>query len=429
MILYTIAIRCFGLLMRFSALWNLRARKLSQGQDLAWANLPTAENNETPGSNTKKPPLVWIHCASLGEFEMAKPIVSALEDTHPGIRILFSFFSPSGYQNATLSEHHFKAYLPLDTKKNAKKWIAHWQPSLAIFIKYDFWFNLINETLGKQIPIHALGVALRPDHFLFTFFGTPWLKLIRKFQSVGVINQAMVTLGQTYGLNNSFVFGDPKFNRTVQRLETIQLLPKVFLNWISSDNILILGSCWPAEINLLKQYLKIHKLPLGWKILIAPHDIQTDHCREIVNSLQVLKPILLSNQNDHQYTDLSDASNKFGNCVILDSMGTLAECYRHSKIAFVGGAFGKGLHNIIEAAVFGMPILFGPNHSKFPEAQQSIDAGFGFSISNQTAFNEMLNRLFFDPNLVAHCAEISKKFSISQQADISKFCKSIPEIV
>lgn len=429
MLLYTIAIRCFGLLMRFSALWNLKARNLMQGQDLAWATLPTGGENDKSEGESKKPPLVWIHCASLGEFEMAKPIASALENEHPGIRILFSFFSPSGYQNAALSKHHVKAYLPLDTQQNAKKWIAHWQPSLAIFIKYDFWFNCIKETLSQQIPIHALGVALRPRHFLFTFFGKPWLKLIRKFQSVGVINKAMLTLAQNKGLNNSFVFGDPKFNRTVQRLETIQLLPKILLHWVTQNNILILGSCWPAEIRFLNHYLKINELPVGWKILIAPHDIRTEHCQEIAKKLEVLKPILLSNHTHNKDTDLSNTSTELGDCVILDSMGTLAECYRHSKIAFIGGAFGKGLHNIIEAAVFGMPILFGPNHSKFPEAQQSIDAGFGFSISNQTEFNETLNRLFFDSNLLAHCAEISKQFSISQQAHILKFCKSLPKIV
>lgn len=416
MLLYSIGIKIYGFLIRLAAPWNPKAAAMIAGRKIT-----------APASIS--PDLIWIHCASLGEFEMAKPIAAALQAAAIQRQILFSFFSPSGYQNATLEPNQIKCYLPLDGPGNAKRWLAQWKPSIAIFIRYEFWYYYIKALTQNQIPTYALGVSLRPKHFLFSIWGKPWLKLLQRIQGIGVINLPMLHLAQNHQLQNAFVFGDPKFNRAVERAANPNTnLPIELNHWLKSKPTIIFGSSWPKEEELLMRFLEQSHVtnPLkGWNILIAPHDISKNRCQQIIEKFQKLDP-KVNPSTKYNIQSFSDFNSKHPpQILILNTIGMLAQCYRFGKIAVIGGAFGNGLHNILEPAAFGMPILFGPNHHKFPEAQQFIDAGFANSFNISTQFNQILNELLSDQNEINRQAILSKSFTQNQQANIIDFVSKL----
>jgi len=419
MMLYNLAMRCYAMGIGLLALWDPKVQRLHFGQRESTIRLKTGWwlTGEAPLE------LIWIHCASLGEFEMAKPIAAALQAASSQRHILFTFFSPSGYENSTMGFNQSKAYLPLDRPGSAKRCLAQWNPSAAIFIRYDFWYHFIHQTLQHKIPCYALGVSLTPQHWLFKTIGKPWLKLLQKMQGIGVINRQMHQIAIQNGLHNAFVFGDTKFNRSIERTKQPSSLPTQLQNWLIQKPTLILGSAWQTEIDLVLQFFQNNPeiLPHG-QILIAPHNINTEFCESIQN--QCLEKI---KTNALRFSECSNLIASNTQILILDTIGHLAESYRYGSIAFIGGAFGKGLHNTIEAAAFGLPLIFGPNHQKFPEAAQFIQAGCGFSVNNQTEFDHTLLHLFqsHTQNQLHPLGIIAKSVAQNQQADISAFCERL----
>ena len=421
--LYNLGLGIYGGLIRLFALWNPKAKALRNGWTADCHKRRKDIVHVIDGKQVAAFELIWIHCASLGEFEMAKPIAAALQVASSQRHVLFSFFSPSGYNHAVLDTNQTKVYLPLDGRDSAKRWHAQWQPQAAIFIRYEFWYHHLETTLATGIPTFALGVSLRPNHFLFSVLASPWKKLLKKLNGIGLINASMESLANHNGLQNTFVFGDPKFNRAYQRTQQIPKSHPVLTQWLQQKPTLVLGSAWMPEIQLLKSFIANQPRALqGWQILIAPHDISENFCYEIARELSALSPVTFT-------TGIAHPKNT--SAVILDTIGQLAECYRHATVAVIGGAFGKGLHNTIEAAAFGLPVIFGPNHQKFPEAQQFIDAGFGFCVADEKSFEETLLRVLGtvnDTNPVdqrlkntSALSILASTFVAEHKADIEKF--------
>ncbi len=419
MVLYNLAMRCYAMGIGLLALWNTKVRKLRDGQRETLVRL---NDGWWKDGNAPKD-LIWIHCASLGEFEMAKPIAAALQAASSQRHILFTFFSPSGYEHSKLELNQSKAYLPSDRPGSASRCLAQWNPSTAIFIRYDFWYHFIQQTLHRNIPCYALGVSLTPNHWLFKTLGKPWLILIKQLNAIGVINPKMHQIAIEQGLTNTFVFGDTKFNRAVERTLQPTSLPLPLQNWLTQKPTLILGSAWQPEIDLLLQFFqKNPEILTHGQILIAPHNINTSFCEAIQN--QCLEKI---KTNALRFSECSNLIPSTTQILILDTIGHLAESYRYGSIALIGGAFGKGLHNTIEAAAFGLPLIFGPNHQKFPEAEQFIQAGCGFSVANQSEFDQTLLNLFqsYIPNQIHPLGAIAQSLAQNQKADISAFCERL----
>ena len=419
MVLYNLAMRCYAMGIGLLALWNTKVRKLRDGQRETLVRL---NDGWWKDGNAPKD-LIWIHCASLGEFEMAKPIAAALQAASSQRHILFTFFSPSGYEHSKLELNQSKAYLPLDRPGSAKRCLAQWNPSAVIFIRYDFWYHFIQRTLHRNIPCYALGVSLTPHHWLFKSLGKPWLTLLKQLNAIGVINPKMHQIAIEQGLTNTFVFGDTKFNRAVERTLQPTSLPLPLQNWLTQKPTLILGSAWQPEIDLILQFFqKNPEILTHGQILIAPHNINTSFCEAIQNQCESQL-----NLKALRFSYCPQTIPPTNQILILDTIGHLAESYRFGSIALIGGAFGKGLHNTIEAAAFGLPLIFGPNHQKFPEAEQFIQAGCGFSVANQSEFDQTLLNLFqsYIPNQIHPLGALAQSVAQNQKADISAFCERL----
>lgn len=418
---YTLGLRMYGWLIQLFSLWNPKAQALAAGWRADLTKTRKDIVHEEAGVVTKEFELVWIHCASLGEFEMAKPIAAALQAASSQRHVLFSFFSPSGYKYAVLNHNQTKVYLPLDGRGSAARFHAQWQPQAAIIIRYEFWYHHLNTALKANIPTFALGVSLRPNHFLLSKLASPWQRILKQLNGIGLINESMLLLAKQNNFHNAFLFGDTKFNRAYERAQQTPTPHPKLQAWMQQKPTLILGSAWMPEITLLKEFILSHPQALQhWQILIAPHNISAEFCTQILTELQLISPVKFTEQAQE---------NMDSAVVILDTIGQLAECYRYGSLAIIGGAFGKGLHNTIEAVAFGLPVIFGPNHQKFPEAQQFINAGFGFCVGDNASFNDILLRLTSEiqanesnPSQRTHpLSAIAKNFVESHRADVQQF--------
>jgi len=364
--------------MRMAALWNSKAYKLIRGRK-GWKK---AFLDTIPKKQAKR---FWFHCASLGEFEMARPIIEGIQVEFPESEIIVSFFSPSGYEMCS----HFLCtgvvYLPFDTKNNVKKWYDIIQPDIAVFVKYEFWLNYMHEGIARGVKMLAISTLFREGQFFFEPWAASWKNQLLQFKRIFVQNESSAYIGKMEGLGNIIVAGDTRFDRVIDTHSHIEPMEEI-AKFKGENPLLVCGSSWQAEEKLLFEYLSIKSWPLGWKWIIAPHNIQAQHIQEIEQRFSDFYPI--------RYSELLKTPETGKNKIlIIDNMGLLSRIYQYADIGIIGGAFGKGLHNVLEAATFGMPILFGPKHQKFPEAAEGIEAGFCFSAKNYAEFEMHLNRM------------------------------------
>jgi 3-deoxy-D-manno-octulosonic-acid transferase len=334
---------------------------------------------------TKKNRRYWFHCASLGEFEMARPVIEQLQVEFPETEIIITFFSPSGYEQRS----HFICtgvyYLPYDTAKNARKWYEILQPDVAVFVKYEFWLNYMQAGLNAGCDMVAISVLLREGQFFFEPWAAPWKKQLLDFKRIFVQNTTSDLVGKEEGLRNIVVAGDIRYDRVLDTLEHAGELDLI-QEFKGEAPLLVAGSTWEEEEKNLFQYLSIKSWPLGWKWIIAPHEVNKAHVDSILNRFSDYYPVTYSQWN-------ASAEKPKHRILVIDNVGLLSRIYRYGNAAVIGGAWGKGLHNILEPAAFGLPVLFGPKHQKFPEAQEAIDAGFASSAKDYEEFERHLNRM------------------------------------
>lgn len=390
--LYTLLIHGYGLAIRLAAVFNSKARLWVQGRR-NWESLLQAKL--TAGSG----PIIWMHCASLGEFEQGRPILEALRQQHPGYRLLLSFFSPSGYEvRKNYAGADIICYLPLDTPRNARKFCALVQPTAVVFIKYEFWLNHLQELTQRQIPHVLVAAIFRPDQAFFKSWGGLFRKALRGYSHVFVQEAQSLQLLTQVGLTTVSRAGDPRFDRVSAIAAQAAVLPIAEAFAGAERRVLVAGSAWPADEALLFPALASY-LQHDWKLLIAPHELGESHLSSIeqllvANGLNASRAVV-------RYSQATPESAAAARVLIIDNIGMLSALYRYGQLAYIGGGFGRSIHNTLEAAVYGIPVIFGPKHQKFNEALGLLACGGGLAVDSAAALKAALDRLLTQPQELA----------------------------
>ena len=338
--------------------------------------------------------IAWFHCASLGEFEQGRPLLEEVKKHFPNHKILLSFYSPSGYEakkNYSLAD--YIVYLPNDTRKNAKKFVSMVNPDLVFFIKYEFWYNYISALKGKRL--FQVSLILRENQYFFTWYGKWFAKQLKNFEHFFVQNQQTATLLNKIGYKNITISGDTRFDRVMTIANNAKSFPDIE-NFCKGDKKIILaGSSWLADEKIIEKAIN----DLDIKLIIAPHIVEQSH----INEIQELFPESIL------YSELAE-NKKESNILIINCIGILSNLYQYCDIAYIGGGFGVGIHNTLEAATFGKPICFGPNYHKFQEAIDLINLNAAYSINNEEELKIVLSSLLGDKEKYEESAKASKNY-------------------
>ncbi len=407
--LYNIGIRAYGLgVMTAGLLGNSKAIKWVEGRRNWKDQLKQIKWNQP----------VWIHASSLGEFEQAKPLIEKIKKTTDE-EIIVTFFSPSGYDYCKDYPHADGVfYIPLDTSRNAKSFLEIVNPKIAIFVKYDFWFNFLKVLQQQKTPILFFSSNFRPGQVYFKKT-TQWQRnIMKKIDFIYCMNEESASILRKFIFENVGVCGDTRFDRVSQNASSCVPIPLIE-KFKGSERLLILGSSWPIEEEILAKYLQ-KNIPDDLKIIIAPHDISEDHLVEI-ESLFERGMVRFSKVNETQITNFK--------ILLIDNIGMLANCYQYGDFAFVGGGFTNSLHNILEAASMGNVLLYGDVVSKYPEGQQLKDVGGSFLLKGETHFAEVMNQLLTDKALVSTMSDKAKLFVNEHQGATDKVFEKAMELM
>nr|WP_314772402.1 glycosyltransferase N-terminal domain-containing protein [uncultured Porphyromonas sp.] len=337
-------------------------------------------------------PVVWFHASSLGEFEQGRPLMEAVRRTHPEYQILLSFFSPSGY---TVRQDYAGAdavvYLPSDRSSSVRRFLDLARPSKAIFIKYDFWPTMLYELQERGIPTYLISAIFRPDQLFFRPWGKWYLRLLTLFERLYVQDEDSRQLLQRHGITAVSVAGDTRFDRVIEIASAARAIPEAAA---LEGKVLVAGSTWPEDEAILLPYF--NRLGSEYKLIIAPHEIHEEHLQAI--EAQLTRPSI-------RYSQLQAGATGDYDCLIIDCFGLLSSIYRYGRYAWVGGGFGKSVHNTLEAAVYGIPVFFGPEVHKHREVRELIQRGLGFVLHSEEDFAALLQR--FDDE--AACREVAQQ--------------------
>lgn len=335
---------------------------------------------------------IWFHAASLGEFEQGRPIMEAIRREHPGYKILLTFFSPSGYEvRKNYDGADVVVYLPIDTKRNARRFLRLTNPVMAFFIKYEFWSNYLHMLKERHVPTFSVSSIFRPNQIFFRAYGKGYGKVLDCFTHFFVQNEESRDLLKSIGIDCVSVTGDTRFDRVLQIRDAGKSLPIVenFVGGTVEDrpHVFIAGSSWPPDEDIFIRYFNEHR---DWKLIIAPHVIGDDHIKQILGKLE---------RKTVRYTEATTENVVGAECLIIDCFGLLSSIYRYADVTYVGGGFGVGIHNVLEAAVWGKPVIFGPNNKNFQEAQGLLKAGGGFEVTSYDDFVGVMRKLADDKAL------------------------------
>lgn len=337
-------------------------------------------------------PVVWFHASSLGEFEQGRPLMEAVRRAHPKYQILLSFFSPSGY---TVRQDYAGAdvvvYLPSDRSSSVRRFLDLARPSKAIFIKYDFWPTMLYELRERGISTYLISAIFRPDQLFFRPWGKWYLRLLTLFEHLYVQDEDSRQLLQRHGITAVSVAGDTRFDRVIEIASAAQEIPEAAA---LEGKVLVAGSTWPEDEAILLPYF--NRLGSEYKLIIAPHEIYEEHLQAI--EAQLTRPSI-------RYSQLQAGATGDYDCLIIDCFGLLSSIYRYGRYAWVGGGFGKSVHNTLEAAVYGIPVFFGPEVHKHREVRELIQRGLGFVLHSEEDFAALLQR--FDDE--AACREVAQQ--------------------
>ena len=427
--------------MAIGSLFNKKIKKMWRGEreavDLLKEKVdPTAK-------------YVWFHAASLGEFEQGRPLIEQLKATHPEYKILLTFFSPSGYEvRKNYEGADIVCYLPLDTIRNARRFLRAVHPVMAFFIKYEFWYNYLHILRHRGVPVYSVSSIFRPGQVFFKWYGRNYAKVLHCITHFFVQNEVSLQLLKGIGIDEATVVGDTRFDRVLQIKEQAKELPIVEAfkgingkgeackdelsedackgalsedackdnlseNGCKGCKVFVAGSSWQPDEDIFIRFFNDHP---DWKLIIAPHVIGEDHLAYILDKLQ-MKAV--------RYTQATEQSAAEARCLIIDCFGLLSTIYRYGEIAYVGGGFGVGIHNVPEAAVWGVPVLFGPNNKRFQEAQDLLACKGSFEVTDYDSFNTIISRLISDDKFRHQCGEASANYVKSRSGATDIIMKSV----
>ncbi len=393
--LYSLGIKAYYIGILIASLFSKKARAWIRGRKKIFGLI---EEQVFPSDK-----LFWFHAASLGEFEQGRPVIEALKKSDDSINILLTFFSPSGYEIRKNYEHaDYIFYLPLDTGKNASKFIKLVKPSKAFFIKYEFWYHYLAQLNAHDIPVYLISANFRQDQIFFKWYGKFFRKILFRFTRIFVQNNVSRQLLEYSGLNDITISGDTRFDRVAEiagQSKRIEIVEKFGQN----SMVIICGSTWKKDEEILTGY--INKDSHNIKYIIAPHETGDKNIHRLERSIK--KPLVKfssANINDISKYDV----------LIIDSVGILSSLYRYGDIAYIGGGFGAGIHNILEAAVFGLPVIFGPRHKKFQEAVDLVKLGGAFPVCSYSVLKQHFDELQ-DTSTRERAGKIAAKYVSEKQ--------------
>ena len=376
--IYNLIIYLYLLGVAIYSRFNEKVRKMWHGEREAFRILKEKVDPEAQ--------YVWFHAASLGEFEQGRPLMEQLRKDHPEYKILLTFFSPSGYEvRKNYEGADIITYLPLDTITNARRFLRLVRPVKAFFIKYEFWYNYLHILKHRNVPVYSVSSIFRPDQVFFKWYGRQYGRVLNCFTHFFVQNGISKELLAKIGIDCVTIVGDTRFDRVLQIKEAAKQLP-IVKAFKQDAKVFVAGSSWQPDEEIFIKYFNEHR---DWKLIIAPHVIGEDHLKQIEKLLEGRKVI--------RYSGLSGDSGDLGEAevLIIDCFGLLSSIYHYGDVAYVGGGFGVGIHNLLEAAVWDVPVFFGPNNERFQEAQALKQSG-GFEITNYNDFERLMNRFITD---------------------------------
>ena len=373
-----------------ASLFNEKVRKMWRGEREAFKIL-----KQKVDPNAK---YIWFHAASLGEFEQGRPLMERIRKEYPQYKILLTFYSPSGYEvRKNYEGADIICYMPVDTRLNAIRFLRLVRPVMAFFIKYEFWSNFLHILKHRNIPTYSVSSIFREDQVFFKWYGRSYAGVLKCFTRFFVQNEESKRLLEGIGIKDVDVVGDTRFDRVLQIKEAAKRLPicEAFRTGVASSQsadvphtdfkVFVAGSSWPPDENIFIPFFNEHK---DWRLLIAPHVIAEEHLKLILSLIKGKKVV--------RYTQTTPEEAAEADVLIIDCFGLLSSMYNYGDVAYIGGGFGVGIHNTLEAAVWNMPVIFGPNNKKFQEAQGLLKSGGGFEINTYEDFSGLMNSLMND---------------------------------
>ncbi len=358
---------------------------------------------------------IWFHAASLGEFEQGRPLIEHLRETHPEYKILLTFFSPSGYEvRKNYEGADIICYLPLDTIRNARRFLRAVKPVMAFFIKYEFWYNYLHILQHRGVPTYSVSSIFRPDQIFFQWYGRQYGRVLKCFTHFFVQNMESKALLAKLGITDVDVVGDTRFDRVLQIKEASKQLPIVEQFTAHAQKVFVAGSSWLPDEEIFIKYFDIHK---DWKLIIAPHVISDEHLSQIFE--------LLKGRRVVRYTEATEDNVKDAEVLIIDCFGLLSSIYHYGTVSYVGGGFGVGIHNVLEAAVWDIPVVFGPNNKHFQEAQGLMLVQGGFEIKDYQSFRDLMMRFETDASFLQNAGENAGAFVKSRAGATAKVMENV----
>lgn len=399
-LVYSVIITLCVWLIHFASLFSKKAGQWVDGRK-GW-QFKLKEKFHVAGK------VIWIHCASLGEFEQGRPVIEMLKEKMPSHRILVTFFSPSGYEimkGWPVADHI--CYLPSDTPRNASRFLEIVRPSFVIFVKYEFWHNYISAIHMRNIPLYLVSGIFRSDQYFFRWYGSFFRKMLKKFETIFVQDDRSRDLLLAIGVKDVVKAGDTRFDRVAQIANISRDIP-VIERFRGDERIFLAGSSWPPDEEIITRF--INEKPGLMKWIFAPHEIDPSNIRRLEALIKV-KTARYSGE---------EAGHIDARVLIIDNIGLLSSAYRYAYIAAVGGGFGKGIHNILEPACWGIPVLFGPDHKKFREALDLLESGGAFTFRNYEEFSSQIENLLSDENQYRNAAGIARDYINSNKGVTEK---------
>jgi 3-deoxy-D-manno-octulosonic-acid transferase len=394
-------------MIRIVSPFNTKAKLWIDGRKNIFINLKN--------SIDKKDNIAWFHASSLGEFEQGRPVIEEFKKTYPNFKILLTFFSPSGYEiqkDYKYADYIF--YLPADSKNNAKKFIEIVSPKIAFFVKYDFWFHYLSQLNRNNIPTFIFSAIFRKNQLFFKWYGFWYRKMLTLFTRIYVQDKDSKKLLNNIKINNVEIGGDTRFDRVYNLAQSAK--PIKLIEEFSKKNITIIaGSTWEKDEDIIAKYINNNEnREINW--IIAPHEVHSNHIEKIIKIIE--RPVLKFSKADK--TNIQDF-----NVIIIDSIGILSSLYRYGNIAYIGGGFGAGIHNTLEAATYGLPVIFGPNYKRFKEACDLIKIKSGFTIANYDNFKKILEHLIYDETIRTKSGESAKNYIKNMCGGTSKILSQL----
>ena len=415
MLFYNLVIFLYWCGVHIASLFNEKARKWVSGRKNIFSTIKKTLQEKNIKSN-----VIWFHCASLGEFEQGRPVIEALKKSNPTVKTVLTFFSPSGYEIRKDYEYADAVfYLPLDFKSNAKQFIKLINPKAVAFIKYEFWLNYLAELKKQNIPTYLISAVFRPEQHFFKWYGYLFFNALSTYKKIFLQDKNSFQLLKEKGFNHIEIVGDTRFDRVFEISKTKTDL-SIIDGFCGKHKILIAGSTWSKDEEfIIAVYKKLKEKHTDLKLMIAPHEVNKSSVARIENLIGENKYSLYTNPKNIETSDI----------LLIDTIGILSQLYRYGTAAYIGGGFNDGIHNISEALVYNIPVVFGTNHHKFIEASETLQLGLSKEIKNEGDLFLFLDKIIADENYRKQLSEEIKKYMQGKSGATTKILSELNSIL